>query len=196
MSHQRGELTRLLGQWRNGDREAADQLLAVAYDELRRVARALLRGERQHHTLQATALVHEAYLRLFRDEPVDLESREAFFRLVAAQMRRELIDHARRRDAAKRGGGWARADFEDVVGRIAAPDAESKEQVFDQLETAMRRLEQEYPRVFKVLELRYFAGLSNDEAAAQLGVSRGTVKRDFAFARAWLAKAMEDEGLT
>jgi RNA polymerase sigma factor (TIGR02999 family) len=191
MTPQRGELTRLLRQWRDGDREAAERLLAVTYQELRRMARGLLRGERQHHTLQATALVHEAYLRLFRDEPVDLESREAFFRLVAAQMRRELIDHARRRDAVKRGGGLARADFEDVVGRIAAPEEGSREEIFDRLEAAMRRLEQEYPRVLKVVELRYFAGLSNDDAAAQLGLSAGTVKRDFAFARAWLAKAME-----
>lgn len=183
-------LTELLHKWRDGDLSAADELLSATYDQLRRVARGFLRGERRDHTLQPTALVHEAYLRLFKDHPLDLESRDAFFRLVAAQMRRELIDHARKRDAAKRGGGRPRADFDDVIGAVPAVELTEKELLFGQLDEALARFEREHPRAASVIRLRYFGGLSNEEAAAKLGVGSATVKRDFAFARAWLTREL------
>ena len=184
------QLTQLLARWRTGDEDAANGLLAATYEQMRRVARGFLRHERGDHTLQATALVHEAYLRLFKDQPVDLESREAFFRLVAAQMRRELIDHARKRRAVKRGGGLAEADFDDVIGSVPALEGSSNEEVFQRLDEALATFEGEHPRAGRVVRLRYFGGMSNDEVAAELNLSSGTVKRDFAFARAWLGRAL------
>ncbi len=184
------QLTQLLARWRTGDEDAANGLLAATYEQMRRVARGFLRHERGDHTLQATALVHEAYLRLFKDQPVDLESREAFFRLVAAQMRRELIDHARKRRAVKRGGGLVEADFDDVIGSVPALEGSSNEEVFQRLDEALATFEGEHPRAGQVVRLRYFGGMSNDEVAAELNLSSGTVKRDFAFARAWLGRAL------
>ncbi len=184
------DVTRLLQRWREGDANAADQLLAATYDELRRLARTFFRNERSDHTLQPTALVHEAYLRLFRDQPVDIETREAFFRLVAAQMRRELIDHARRHRADKRGGGAAKANIDDLAELIPAPEGTSVEELFAQLEELLARFAVEYSRAAKVVQLRFFANLSNEAVAATLGLSTGTVKRDFAFARAWLAREL------
>lgn len=183
-------VTELLHKWRAGDPAAGDELLAATYEQLRRVARGFLRGERRDHTLQPTALVHEAYLRLFRDQPLALDSRAAFFRLVAAQMRRELIDHARKRDAVKRGGGRARADFESVIGAIPAAEFTEDEQLFARLDEALGRFEQEHPRAASVVRLRYFAGLSNEEVAARLEIGSATVKREFAFSRAWLAREL------
>jgi RNA polymerase sigma factor (TIGR02999 family) len=185
------ELTELLARWRRGDGEAADRLLAATYEQLRRLARGFLRRERPDHTMQPTALVHEAYLRLFKDQPVDLESRDAFFRLVAAQMRRELIDHARRHHAVKRGGRLVKADFEEVIGAVPASEAASDEEIFVRLETALARFEHEHPRAGRVVRLRFFGGLSNDEVAEALDLSSGTVKRDFTFARAWLARELD-----
>jgi len=192
MAGDSAELTRLLQQWRSGDRDAADRLMTATYDQLRRAARAFLRRERRDHTLQATALLHEAYLRLFRDQPVDLASREEFFRLVAAQMRRQLIDHSRRRGAEKRGGGLVRADFEKAVDAIAVRQNGTDEQLFVRLEEALTRLERDHPRPAEIVRLRFFGALSNEEVAAALGLSTGTVKRDFAFARAWLAQALAE----
>jgi RNA polymerase sigma factor (TIGR02999 family) len=186
------ELTELLRKWRHGDQEAADRILAATYDQLRRVARGFLRRERQEHTLQPTALVHEAYLRLFRDEPIDLASRDEFFRLVAAQMRRQLIDHARRRGAERRGGHLFRADFDEAARDLAAPAGGSDEEVFAKLEQALAGLEKDHPRPSQVVRLRFFGGLSNEEVAKALGMSAGTVKRDFAFAKAWLARALQE----
>ncbi len=188
-----GNVTELLHRWRHGDRDAADALLAATYGELRKLARAFMKNERENHTLQPTALVHEAYLRLFRDQPVDLESHEAFFRLIAAQMRRQLIDHGRKHRAIKRGAGLAHVDFEDVVGSIPArTDKQSDERLFARLEDVLARFEVDHPRAGQVVRLRFFGSLSNDEVAAALGLSSGTVKRDFAFARAWLARELAD----
>jgi RNA polymerase sigma factor (TIGR02999 family) len=193
MKRDAADVTRLLHRWRTGDPDAADHLLAATYAELRRMARGFFRHERGNHTLQPTALVHEAYLRLFKDQPVDVESRDAFFRLIAAQMRRHLVDHARRHRAAKRGGGIAKTDFDDVAELIPATDERggTAEEVFAQLEQALGRLGKDHPRAAEIVQLRYFADQSNEEIAARLRLSVGTVKRDFAFARSWLARELK-----
>ena len=193
MGDQSGEFSRLLHQWRAGDRAAGDRVLAEAYQELRRLARYHMRGERTGHTLQPTALVNEAYLRLARAKAPDAEDRSAFMRLMGAQMRHMLIDHARRRAAAKRGGGQ-RKDPLDSEDRVAAPDpgeAGDYAAMLDRLDAALPRLAAEYPRVGKVLELRFFADMTIEETAATLGISSGTVKREFNFGRAWLVRELE-----
>jgi RNA polymerase sigma factor (TIGR02999 family) len=189
------DLTQLLDRWRAGDVAAADKLLAATYQELRRMARGFFRHERGSHTLQPTALVHDAYLRLFHDRPVDLESREAFFRLIAAQMRRQLIDHARRRDAAKRGGGLAKLNVDDLAGLIPAASTESPEALFQRLDRALEALARDYPRAAQIVQLRIFGELTNEATADQLGISTGTVKRDFLFARTWLARRLSADAL-
>jgi len=192
------DLTTLLRRWSGGDQQVADQLLAASYQHLRKAARGMMRGERSEHTLQATELVHEAFLRLFHGGHVDAASRESFFKLMAVQMKRHLIDHARRRSAIKRGGGMARADLTDmeaVAGPAAAADAvENAEAYFAQLDTALRELGSQHPRVARVIEERIFADRSIDETAKAIGVSAGTVKREYLFGRAWLARAMEKAG--
>ena len=139
------DVTRLLHRWRAGDQDAGDRLVAATYQELRRVARGFFRYERANHTLQPTALVHDAFLRLCRDQPVDVESREAFFRLIAAQMRRQLIDHARRRNAVKRGAGLAKVDLDELIEQIPSVSQESSEHSFQQMEEALGRLAVDYP---------------------------------------------------
>jgi RNA polymerase sigma factor (TIGR02999 family) len=192
------DLTTLLRRWSGGDQQVADQLLAASYQHLRKAARGMMRGERSEHTLQATELVHEAFLRLFHGGHVDAGSRESFFKLMAVQMKRHLIDHARRRSAVKRGGGMARADLTDmeaVAGPAAAADAvENAEAYFARLDTALRELGSQHPRVARVIEERIFADRSIDETAKAIGVSAGTVKREYLFGRAWLARAMEKAG--
>jgi RNA polymerase sigma factor (TIGR02999 family) len=187
---ERADLTRLLQDWKNGDPAAAERLLAASYEQLRRIARGMLRYERRDHTLQATSLVHEAYLRLFPDAPVDLASREAFFRLFATEMRRHLIDHARRRAADKRGGQFARVDADSILDNVAAPAHPDDEQLFARLDEALAVLERERPRVAAVVRLRFFASLTNDAVASALHLSPATVKRDYALGRAWLAHAI------
>ena len=193
MADEPGEFSRLLHQWRAGDRAAGDRVLADAYNELRRLARYHMRGERAEHTLQATALVNEAYLRLARSKAPDAEDRSAFMRLMGAQMRHMLIDHARRRAAAKRGGGQRR-DVLDDDERIAAPDpaeAGAYGAMLDRLDAALPKLAAEYPRVGRVMELRFFADMTIEETAKTLGISSGTVKREFNFGRAWLVRELE-----
>ena len=145
-------VTELLKQWRSGDHGAADRIIAATYQELRRLARGIMRGERSNHTLQATALVHEAYLRLFQDAPVEMGSRPEFVRLMASQMRRYLIDHARRRRADKRGGGIAHEPF-DSANPPAVPwddDAEDPAAYLDRLDGALTKLAAEHPRVAEI----------------------------------------------
>jgi RNA polymerase sigma factor (TIGR02999 family) len=191
MTHGATDLTTILRQWRAGHAGAADRLLSATYVELKRIARRLLLHERQSHTLQPTALVHEAFLRLFQDEPVDLESRHAFFSLIATQMRRELIDHARRRLASKRGGHLRRADPAELDA-VTAHEPSSDEQLFARLEVALARFDTEHPRAASVVRFRYLAGLTTEETAEALSLSTGTVKRDFVFARAWLGRCLDD----
>jgi RNA polymerase sigma factor (TIGR02999 family) len=188
-----GDFTVLLRQWRGGDRDAGERVVAEAYTELRRLARYYMKQEREGHTLQATALVHEAYLRLCRAKAPDVENHDAFIRLMGAQLKHLLIDHARRRAAVKRGGDRARADLDEVVQGTPAPqdDTAQREALLERLDAAQRRLAADHARVAKVIELRFFADLSIEETAVALGISPGTVKRDYSFGRAWLIHQLE-----
>jgi RNA polymerase sigma factor (TIGR02999 family) len=176
------EVSRLLSAAAQGDPQAANQLLPLVYDELRRLAAARLAGERPGHTLQATALVHEAYLRLVGagGEPA-WEDRRHFFAAAAEAMRHILIDHARRRQRVKRGGGQRRVALEAV--ECPAP---ARGEDLLALDEALDGLAREAPRKAELVKLRFFAGLSVEEAADCLGISRATADRDWAYARAWL----------
>ncbi len=181
----RRELTTLLLQWREGDREAGNRLFSAAYQELRRLARQHMRNENAGHTLQPTAIVHELYLRFFGAAPIEWQSRAHFFSVAAHQLRRILIDHARHNRAEKRRGGRVQAPLSEVD--VAAPVQD--EDLVD-LDEALLSLEDLDPRAAQVVELRYFGGLTETEAAAALGISLATLKRDWAFARAWLIRRM------
>lgn len=173
--------TRWLVEWRNGSQDAAERLFAAAYQELRRLAAWQFQNERTGHTLQPTALVNELYIKLFEGEPIEWQNRAHFFAVAAQQLRRLLIDHARARLADKRGGGDVRLSLTEVNG-LAAPRQED----LIELDEALRRLEALDQRSSQVIELRFFGGLSEKEAAEVLGISVATLKRDWDFARAWL----------
>jgi RNA polymerase sigma factor (TIGR02999 family) len=175
-------LTHLLVEWRNGNEAAANQLFTVAYGELRRLAAWHLQKERPGNTLQPTALVNELYLKLFEGEPINWQNRAHFFAIAAQQLRRLLIDHARARQAEKREGGRVRLSLTQVNG-LAAP----REDDLIELDEALVHLEQLDRRSARVIELRFFGGLTEKEAAEALGISVATVKRDWEFARAWLS---------
>jgi RNA polymerase sigma factor (TIGR02999 family) len=183
-------ITRLLEEWQDGNSQAAEILVSKTYNELRRIARLHLRGERPGHTLQATALLHEAYLRLLDHVPESIDSRQAFFRLMSAEMRRRLIDHARRRMADKRGAGAHPVSLDSVDLEASVSDNEAQD-MLDRLDAALERLTAAYPRTASVVQLRYLAGLTLDETASELGLSTGTVKREWTFAKAWLAAALD-----
>ncbi len=188
-----GDITRLLQEWRAGNAKAGEELIARTYPELRRVAHAHLRRERRGHSLQTTAILHEAYLRLLRKGPGSVEDRDAFFRLMAAEIRHRLIDHARRRLASKRGGGiiHENGDVAALAARIES--GHDIEPILARLDLALEDLGKSFPRAAQVVQLRFLAGLTMEETAKELDLSTGTVKRDWTFARAWLAAAMEDE---
>lgn len=192
-SEDRGDITILLERWRSGNADAAEALVKMTYDELRRLARAHIRRERRGHTLQPTALLHEACLRLLPKGPLSVDSREAFFRLMAAEMRRRLVDHARRRLASKRGGGAVVESLENVHEPPAAAAEDDSKAMLDRLDGALERLGRLYPRTARVVELRYISGLTTEETAAELALSPGTVKREWTFAKAWLAAALESD---
>jgi RNA polymerase sigma-70 factor (ECF subfamily) len=186
-----GEVTRLLHLMRSGDDRAADRLLPLVLDELHALARNFLRQERQGHTLQATALINEAYLRLVGNQWRDWENRAHFVGTAAALMRRILVDYARRSSAIRRGSGLVRVPMTDEVGN-ARLSAERSEEVIA-LDEALAELEALHPRHGQVVELRYFGGLSIPEAACALGVSEITVKRDWLAARLWLRAKLRPE---
>lgn len=180
------EITRLLAEYGRGDRSALDRVLPLLYDELRALARAQLRAERTGHTINTTGLVHEAYLRLAGVREGEWEGRRHFLSLAARVMRRILVDHARRRQALKRGGAPEPVTLdEDLL--VAEEDADRMIELHEVLE----RLEAEHPRPARVLEMRYFAGLTIAETAEALGVSVATAERDARFARAWLARWLD-----
>jgi RNA polymerase sigma factor (TIGR02999 family) len=179
-------ITGLLRSWRGGDQEAGQELMVRAYQDLRRLAAAQLRGERPGHTLQATALVHELYLRLFAGDPPAWQDRAHFLATAARQLRHLVIDHARRRNARKRGGPSARAD----VDLLALPGVPVDERVLE-VDEALRALAELEPRAASVVELRFFGGLEEKEIGAALGISVATVKRDWTFARSWLKVRLE-----
>ena len=187
----RGEITILLEAWRAGDTQAGAEVVTRTYAELRRLAHAYVRRERSDNSLQATALLNEAYLRLLRKGPGSADNREAFFRLMASEMRRRLVDHARRRLAEKRGGGIIHEPLRSSGIAAAAEDSGDEEAILGRLDQALEQLNVSFPRTAQVVHLRFIAGLSLDETAATLGLSAGTIKREWKFARAWLAAAME-----
>ncbi|MGH9836355.1 MAG: ECF-type sigma factor [Blastocatellia bacterium] len=171
----------LLDETRQGSEEARAQLIQLVYQDLRRLAQSYLKQERPSPSLQATALVHEVYLRLFGENHIDWQNREHLLHVAARQMRRLLIDHARTAGAAKRDGRERVASLEeaDFLPLTRNPD-------LIELEEALQGLEKLHPRVGRVVELRFFAGMTEEEAAKALGVSATTVKREWKFARAWL----------
>jgi RNA polymerase sigma factor (TIGR02999 family) len=174
-------LTQLLKSAQAGDKRALDELFPLVYDELRRVADRQLRGERAGHTLQPTALVHEAYLRLIEQHSVDWRNRAHFFGLAAEMMRRILVNYALKRQAAKRGGHVTRLALDDAVSF-----AEQREVDLVLLDEALRRLAVIDPQQSRIVELRFFGGLTIEEVAEALGISDSTVKREWRVARAWL----------
>jgi RNA polymerase sigma factor (TIGR02999 family) len=179
------EVTRILSAIEQGDPQAAEQLLPLVYDELRRLAAQKLAQEEPGQTLQATALVHEAYLRLV-GVPGDAQwdSRGHFFAAAAEAMRRILIDEARRKHSRKRGGGRRRVEL-DAGALLAAPEEHAAEDLLA-LDEALQQFEGEEPLKARLVKLRYFAGLSLSEAASALGISAATAKRHWVYARAWL----------
>jgi len=197
-----GEVTRLLRIARDGDANALEQIYELVYAELRRIAAARLRAERDGHTLQPTALVNEAYLKLAASPGAGIQDRSHFLSVAARAMRQVLVDHARRRDAAKRGAGVAPATL--TGRRLASPDPaglDSDELLA--LDAALDRLDAMDSRLRQVVELRFFGGLTDTEVGEVLGVTRRTVQRDWTRARAWLygelysdaARARADESV-
>lgn len=180
------EVTQLIRQIEAGDRQASEELLPLVYAELRRLAQYRLAGMRPNQTLQATALVHEAYLRLV-DGKQDWDSKGHFFAAAAEAMRRILVEKARRKGRQKHGGQFKRVDLSvsQVVDQVAADD-------LDALDEALSILEEAYPDKAKLIKLRFFAGLSEAEAASALGISRATASRHWTFGKTWLFKQMGD----
>jgi RNA polymerase sigma factor (TIGR02999 family) len=175
-----GEITQLLKQLGTGNREAEARLVPLVYEELRRLAAHRMRAERRDHTLQPTALVHEAYLKLIEQRRVNWQSRSHFYCLAARMMRRVLVDHAREMKASKRDGG------QKIPLEPSLTYAEEKPRELLALDEALGRLAGRDPRQAQIVELRFFSGRSEEEIAAILGISTRTVKRDWRVARAWL----------
>ena len=188
MADRTADVTRLLAELEKGDGDAASKLFPIVYDELRGLADGYLRRERAGHTLQPTALVHEAYLKLVRTKEPRFESRGHFLAIAATAMRRVLVRHAEKRLSKKRGGAAKRIDVEEM-GELPAPERVDEVDHLA-LDAALKKLEARDARKSKVVELRYYAGLSIEETAEALGASKATVKRDWEFARAWLLKEM------
>jgi len=183
-----GDVTELLRAWRDGDEQALAELLPLVESELRRLARSYMSRERQDHTLQTTALVNEAYVRLTDASRLPWQSRAHFFGIAARLMRRVLVDYARARGYQKRGGGIDHVSLDDAVAVTPPPD-------FDvvALDRALEKLMVVDERKSRVIELRFFGGLSVDETAEVLGVSPDTVKRDWRMAKLWLLRELASE---
>jgi RNA polymerase sigma factor (TIGR02999 family) len=179
------DVTQLLLAWNNGDRGALDRLIPIVYDELRRLARHHMRLEAANHTLQATGLVNEAYIRLVDQNRVNWQNRAHFFGAAAQIIRRVLVDHARARQRLKRGGDAVKVSLYDDIGA-----AEAVELDVVGLDHALSELAKLDPQQERIIELRFFTGLSIEETAEALNISPATVKRDWATARAWLYREM------
>jgi RNA polymerase sigma factor (TIGR02999 family) len=179
------EITQLLAKWSDGDKDALDALMPLVYDELRKLAEAYLRRERANHSLEPTALVNEAYIRLVGQQHGSWQNRTQFFGLAAKLIRHILVDHARREKAAKRGGDGYRVTLSevDVTGGTRDIDLVA-------LDDALERLSATHAEHGRVVELRYFGGLTVEETADAIGVSHATVERQWSFARAWLRREM------
>ncbi len=185
MDPKSGEVTQLLESWRGGEEQALGELLPLVYKELRTLANRYLRKERAGHTLQSTALVHEAFLRLVDQKRARVENRNHFFAVASQAMRRVLVDHARRDRAGKRIGAY------DKVALDQAPELaiESDSEILA-IHQALERLSEIHPRQANLVELRYFGGLTNPEAAEVLDVSLATIERDWQVARIWLRRQL------
>ncbi|HXD21692.1 MAG TPA: sigma-70 family RNA polymerase sigma factor [Vicinamibacterales bacterium] len=183
-----GDVTRLLLAWTNGDRDAVEDLIPVVYEELRRIAARYFRHERPDQTLQATALVHETYFKLIDQDHARWQNRAQFFGVAAQLMRRILVDHARMRVAAKRGGGMTPMTLVDVAGTSSPRGID-----VIALDDALARLASLYPEQGRLVELRYFGGLTIDETGEAMGISPATVKRQWTVARAWLLRDLKGE---
>lgn len=174
-------LTALLRRMQQGDKQAGEQAVGLVYKELHQIAARRLRHEAPNHTLVTTALINEAYLRLSGGAPIAIESRGHFLAIASQQMRRILVDHARARDAQRRGGGAVAVSLEDASPSSAPPSVDVL-----MLDRALREFEQLEPRAAQVVELRYFGGYTDKQVVEALGVSLATVRRDWEFARTWL----------
>jgi len=181
------EITQLLAKWSDGNQSALDELYPLVYDELHRLARRYMSRERKGHTLQTTALINEAYVRLVDQKNVHWANRSHFFAISAQIMRRILIDHARRHRYAKRGGGAQQVSLEDVAAVTPDPGRE-----LVRLDEALKSLAEMDPRRSQVVEMRYFGGLNNEEIARVLKISENTVTRDWNMARAWLHQQLSE----
>jgi RNA polymerase sigma factor (TIGR02999 family) len=175
------DVTKLLVNWTNGDKKALEALMPLVYGELHRLARRYLRRERSDHTLQSTALVHEAYLRMVDQKGVQWQNRAHFFAVAAQMIRRILVDHARTHNAEKRGGGACKLALDEAIG---VPQRRDLNLVA--LDDAINGLAEMDPQQGRIVELRFFGGLSIEETSEVLGISPATVKRDWAVAKAWL----------
>lgn len=183
------QITLLLLDWRNGNKEALDELMPIVYEELRRLAKYYMRGQRAGNTLQTTALVNEAYLRLVDASQIKWKDRAHFFAISAQLMRRILVDSARSRNSLKRGGNIQKVELDDEAIAVSAEDKID----LIALDEALEKLAELSPRQSKVVELRYFGGLGEAEIAEALDISTRTVKRDWSVARAWLYRRMQAE---
>jgi RNA polymerase sigma factor (TIGR02999 family) len=181
------EITQLLAEWSNGNQTVLDKLYPLVYDELHQMAQRYMNRERQGHTLQTTALINEAYVRLVDQKQVHWQNRAHFFAISAKIMRRILIDHARRHDYAKRGGGAQKISLDEIAVMAVEPAASVL-----LLDEALNRLGEIDPRRSQVVELRYFGGLNNEEIAGVLKISENTVTRDWNMARAWLYQELKE----
>ncbi len=182
-----GEVTVLLRELSGGNREALEALVPMVYEQLRAIARRQMAGEAEGHTLDATAVVHEAYLRIAQLNRIEWQDRAHFFAIASRAIRRVLVDHAVRRSAQKRGGDRQRIDLGDI-----ALFADEDTDAVLALNQALDRLEQLEPRQVRVVECRFFGGMSIEETSAALDVSKATVKRDWVLARAWLNRELSD----
>jgi RNA polymerase sigma factor (TIGR02999 family) len=178
------DVTALLRDWCRGNHQVKDELFGVVYDSLRKLARAHIRRERADHTLQPTALVHEAYMRLVDQSRIEWQNRAQFLGIASQMMRRILIDHARAKQAERRGGGAAAVTFEDAI------QASAKDDELIRIHDALESLAKIDPDAAKVVELRYFGGLSLEETAQITGTSVSTVKREWTAARTWLFREL------
>lgn len=182
------DVTRLLGELRNGNEDAVAKLVPLLYRELRRLAGAYLSSERRNHTLQPTALVHEAYLRLVDQRDVQWQNRQHFFGIAAQVMRRVLLDHARGHEAVKRGGAVPKVSLEEAI--VISKERSAELLALDEALTRLAALDQQQARI---IELRFFGGLTVEETAQLLGISPATVKRDWNMAKAWLNREVRKE---
>src|SRR5262245_6971163 len=182
------DVTGLLREWRSGDQQALEKLTALVYDELRRVAARYLRRERPDHTLQATALINEAYLQLIGRQQTDWQNRAHFIGVAAHLMRNILVDHARAHATAKRGGGGDALPLDEAIG---TPDKPAPDVIA--LDDALKDLARRDERKSRIIELRYFGGLSMEEIAEVTGLSIATIRRDLRMAEAWLGRQIQKQ---